>query len=78
MVVHACPDDLQSLKAEIARIAGAEVRGESAQGKLVVVLETDSGSRVTDVVEKINGFRGVLGTALVYHQVEAADAVEGD
>jgi nitrate reductase NapD len=70
MVVHASPDGLQAVKARIERLRGAEIHGESANGKLVVVLESDSQSHITDVIDKINGFEGVLGSALVYHQIE--------
>ena len=70
MVVHATPDGLESVKASIERLRGAEIHGESEHGKLVVVLESDSQSQITDVIEQINGFAQVLGTALVYHQIE--------
>ena len=73
LIVHASPDGMQSVKDNITRLRGAEIHAESEQGKLVVVLESDSQTRVTDTIEKINGFRHVLGTALVYHQIESAD-----
>ena len=73
MVVHARPEGLQSLKAKIGRLRGAEIFAESRCGKLVVVLESDSQSHITDVIERINGFAQVLGTALVYHQIETLE-----
>ncbi len=78
MVVHARPAALQSVKAAIARIRGAEIHGESAQGKLVVVVESDHQSQVTGVIETINAFDDVLNTALVYHQVEPVDDAGSD
>lgn len=78
MVVHASPAGLQSVKDNIARLPGAEVYAESERGKLVVVLESDSQSRITDVIEKINGLPNVLGTALVYHQIEPPETEGGD
>lgn len=73
LIVHASPAGLQSVKNEILRLHGAEIHAESEHGKLVVVLESDDQSQVTDAIEKINGFHHVLGTALVYHQIEPAD-----
>ncbi|HKJ50970.1 MAG TPA: chaperone NapD [Gammaproteobacteria bacterium] len=70
MVVHATPDGLQAVKAKIERLRGVEIHAESECGKLVVVLESDSQSQITDVIDRINGFAQVLGTALVYHQIE--------
>jgi len=70
MIVHARPEGLQALKARIERLRGAEIYAESECGKLVVVLESDTQSQITDVIERINGFAQVLGTALVYHQIE--------
>ncbi len=76
MVVHARPDHLQSVKNKIEQLPGTEVRGETDSGKLVVVLETQSQSYITDIIEKINNFEYVLSTALVYHQIEYLDSLQ--
>jgi nitrate reductase NapD len=73
MVVHASPDGLQSVKDNIEHLHGVEIHGESESGKLVVVLESDSQTHITDVIDKINNFKHVLSTALVYHQIEQLD-----
>jgi len=73
MVVHASPDGLQSVKNNIEQLQGVEIHGESESGKLVVVLESDHQTHITDVIEKINNFKHVLNTALVYHQIEQLD-----
>ncbi len=70
MVVLANPNGLQSVKNNIESLQGVEIHGESDSGKLVVVLESDSQTHITDVIEKINNFRHVLSTSLVYHQIE--------
>jgi len=44
----------------------------------VVVLETQNQGFITDVIEKINNFEQVLGTALVYHQIEQLDSLENE
>jgi nitrate reductase NapD len=74
MVVHTRPESLASVKKLIEQLPGAEIHGESDRGKLVVVLETQNQGFITDVIEKINNFEQVLGTALVYHQIEQLDS----
>jgi len=74
LVVHVRPGHLQTVKSNIERLPGVEIHGESDSGKLVVVLETQNQSYITDVIEQINYFEYVLSTALVYHQIEYLDA----
>jgi periplasmic nitrate reductase NapD len=78
MVVLASPDGLQSVKNNIESLTGAEIHGESESGKLVVVLESDSQTHITDVIEKINNFEYVLNTSLVYHQIEQSENLGND
>ncbi len=74
MVVHARPEHLQTVKKDIEQLPGTEIHGEADSGKLVVVLETQNQGYITDIIEKINNFEYVLGTALVYHQIEYLDS----
>jgi len=76
MVVHASPEGLQTVKESIASLPGTEIHAESDQGKLVVVLESDNQSHITEVIDQISGFKHVLNTALVYHQIEPMDPSE--
>ncbi len=78
MVVHARSEYLADVKKNIEQLPGAEIHGESDNGKLVVVLETLNQGYITDVIEKINNFEHVLNTALVYHQIEQLDSLEND
>jgi len=73
MVVLANPSGLQSVKYNIENLHGVEIHGESESGKLVIVLESDSQTHTTDVIEKINNFEHVLSTSLVYHQIDQMD-----
>ena len=78
MVVHARPEHLQSVKDQILALPGAEIHGESENGKLVVVLETQNQGFITDIIETISKLDNVLNTALVYHQIEYADSSRND
>ena len=70
MVVHAMPDFLVDVRKNIEELPGAEIHAESPNGKLVVVLESQTQTYITDVIEKIACLDHVLSTALVYHQIE--------
>ena len=73
IVVHVRPDHLQEVKNSIPCLPGAEIYGESADGKLVVVLETQKQGYISDVIDKISRYDGVLSAALVFHQIESSE-----
>ncbi len=70
LVVHARPEGMKSIETTIGGLGGAEVHGASAQGKLVVTLETASDDEMLTQIDTINRIEGVLSVALIYHQVE--------
>ncbi|MEZ8101040.1 chaperone NapD [Vibrio bivalvicida] len=71
LVVHCSPEHLNEVKAEIEKNDNAEIYGDSPEGKIVVVLETQNQGFITDTIETINNLPNVLSTALVYHQIES-------
>lgn len=71
LVVHVAPEHLGEIKAKIETYANAEIYGDSPEGKIVVVLETQNQGFITDTIDAINNLPNVLSTALVYHQIEA-------
>ncbi|MEC7939776.1 MAG: chaperone NapD, partial [Pseudomonadota bacterium] len=42
LVVHVSPEHLNEIKAEIEQFDNAEIYGYSAEGKIIVVLETEN------------------------------------
>ncbi|MEZ8201002.1 chaperone NapD [Vibrio splendidus] len=70
LVVHVSPEHLDEIKAQIEKFDNAEIYVSSPEGKIIVVLETENQGFVTDTIEEINNITNVLGTALVYHQIE--------
>lgn len=70
LIVHAVPEHLAVIKRQIESFAGAEIYGESAAGKLIVVIETQNQGYITDTIDAINQLEHVLNTALVFHQIE--------
>ncbi|HBV77801.1 MULTISPECIES: chaperone NapD [Vibrio] len=70
LVVHVVPQHLAAIKQTIESFDGAEIYGESEEGKLVVVIETQNQGYITDTIDAINQLNHVLSTALVFHQIE--------
>lgn len=70
LIVHCQPEQLQTVTAQISEIDGAEIYGDSPEGKLIVVLETATHGFITDTIDVINNLPHVLNTVMVYHQIE--------
>ncbi|MGR5117564.1 chaperone NapD [Vibrio astriarenae] len=71
IVVHCDPLHLAIIKKQITEYEGAEIYGDSPEGKIVVVLETENQGFITDTIDAINNLPNVLSTVLVYHQIES-------
>jgi periplasmic nitrate reductase NapD len=71
LVVHVRPDRCAALRAEIAALAGAEVHAGTEDGKLVVVLETQSEAETVARIAAINEMRGTIAASLIYHEIDA-------
>ncbi|MGR5319502.1 chaperone NapD [Vibrio alfacsensis] len=70
IVVHVAPQHLEAIKTQIETFDNAEIYGDSPEGKIVVVLETENQGFITDTIDAINNLPDVLSTVLVYHQIE--------
>jgi nitrate reductase NapD len=76
LVVHVRPECQVEASARIAALGGAEIHGASAQGKLVVVLETPSEGDILAHITAINEMPGIIATSLIYHEIDRADREE--
>lgn len=70
LVVHVAPEHLDAIKNQITQYENAEIYGDSPEGKIVVVLETQNQGFITETIDAINNLPNVLSTVLVYHQIE--------
>jgi nitrate reductase NapD len=70
LVVRAQPSYLDTLIKQISAFDEAEVCGSNPEGKIVVVVETSQQKFVSEIIDKINAFEGVLSTSLIFHQVD--------
>jgi len=52
-------------------LEGAEIRGiDEDQGKMVVVVESETERGMVSIIDKIKEIQGVVNVSLVYHQVD--------
>ena len=70
IVVHASPDKIDMVRAQLEKIPGVEVHAASAEGKMVVTIEKSDDRETTDIFEEISRIPGILSTAMVYHHFE--------
>ena len=79
LVVQAQPALLASVRNELDAMPDTEVMGHSEQGKLVVVLDTQSNRLAADRITQIQSTAGVLSATLIYqyddhHEPQAEDS----
>lgn len=69
LIVHTRPELLDAVKANLMRLPNLEVHQQSAQGKLVVVLEAEHEASILDNLNAIQSLPGVLNAVLIYHEI---------
>lgn len=74
IVVHAAPQKIDNVRAQLENIAGVEVHAASEMGKMVVTMEKANDQETADTFEEISKLPGVLSTAMVYHHFEPEEA----
>src|SRR6187551_3481431 len=73
LIAHVRPEKMPSLKHWLAGFNNIEIHAESAQGKLVLVTESDDEQEIIRILDELRGQDGVLNAALVYHEQIALD-----
>ncbi len=76
LLVQAHAGRIGELAGTLGTVAEVDVQTADASGKLVLIVETQSLGRVTELIEQINAMDGVVGTTLVYHQIEDSEALD--
>jgi nitrate reductase NapD len=71
LVVHVRPERCTAVRDEIAALEGAEVHAGTEDGKLVVVLETQSEAETIARIAAINEMQGTIAASLIYHEIDA-------
>ena len=72
LVVQARPDRLDEVSNAIV-MRGGEIPASDPDGKLVVVLETESEQTISDFLNEVAVMPGVLSANLVFHHIDEQD-----
>lgn len=75
LLLHARPELLTSVQAQLALLPGVEVHAVTPQGKLVVTVDEQEGQAVGESVMRLHRVDGVLCASMIYHHFEN-DAAE--
>jgi nitrate reductase NapD len=70
LVVHVRPERCAAVRDAIGALEGAEVHAGTEDGKLVVVLETDSETETMARIAAINEMQGTIAASLIYHEID--------
>ena len=74
LLIHMPPDNTDQIRSEITAIEGVEVHGDAGPGRLIVTVEDTADSLAIDTVSIICQLDGISSVALVYHEMEPAEA----
>ncbi len=76
IAIHTRPDDTQAVLEQLSLLPAAQVHASTADGRLVITLETESTHQTLDYMDAIRSLRGVLNAVLVYQHAESANAMD--
>ena len=67
LVVHAKPEKVDFVHAQLDAFDGVEVHANTEQGKLVVTVEGSGDDMLADTMARFNDVDGVLNSVMIYH-----------
>jgi len=70
LLVHVGPSHVDPVQDLIGRLGGIEIHAVTADGRMVVTIETENAAEIPTLIAKIGGLAGVVSAALVFHQTE--------
>ena len=74
LLIHMLPDNTDRIRSELTALDGVEVHGDAGPGRLIVTVEDTGDSLAIDTVSIISQLGGISSVALVYHEMEPAEA----
>lgn len=84
LIAHVRPEQLAAIRnwllaqASIHNSIHIEIHAENAQGKLVLVTESEAEKAIVNFLDDLRAQPGVLNAALVYHEYLSAQDLEGE
>ena len=76
LVVRCLPQRLETVMAAVAALPDVEIHGSDPRGRFVVLLESESDTKLIDTIRKIEEVAGVINTSMVYHHAEQVNSQE--
>ena len=76
VLVHARPEYLNSVRAQLESAPGIEVHAVTPEGRLVTVVEKPTDGELADAFLDMQNTAGVLSASLIYHYSDNDAAVE--
>lgn len=73
ILVHARPELIERVQENIQLLEGAEVLTATQSGKIVVTLEAESSSGISEAMAAIGDVYGVVSASLVYEHHESSE-----
>ncbi len=67
VVVHARPEQSESVQARLGKLPGVEVQGGDDTGKFIVTVEDAGEVSAADTMMSFNSVEGVISSTLIYH-----------
>ena len=75
VVIHARPEKLAGVEAQLLKLPGVEVHATAEDGRMVVTVE-DEESRLGETVMAFHNVDGVLSASLIYHHFEESEEAQ--
>ncbi len=75
VVIHARPEKLAGVEAQLLGLPGVEVHATAEDGRMVVTVE-DEAPRLADTVMGLQDVDGVLSASLIYHHFEDSEQAQ--
>ena len=76
VLVHARPECIDSVRAQLQSAPGVEIQTVTPDGRLVTVIERPTNNELADTFIFMQNTAGVLSASLVYHYSDNEDADE--
>ena len=69
VLVHARPEQLDTVKSQLSDLSGVEIHASTDDGRLVVTIENGEGP-MFDTMNSFHDIEGVLSASLIYHHFD--------
>lgn len=76
LIIYCAPGYTNSIIKQASALPHSECHYEQGINKIILLLEAESGARITGYIEEINAWHGVLTAQLCYHHCESSESLQ--